>query len=117
MKLLGVIAFTQLTLLSFLGNVRGKDHAVCGKPNLLFQGREPRELAPHGLGNVYAPDVHFDNGIFRIWYGGLHVTRVGSRYVLVHESRAGTRMTLSDKAFVRNLAFITRLAKDLNIFG
>jgi len=28
------------------------------------------QAAPHGAGNVYAPDVHFENGLYRMWFGG-----------------------------------------------
>ncbi|MCP5523628.1 MAG: hypothetical protein H7A46_18980 [Verrucomicrobiales bacterium] len=41
-------------------------------PQLLLKGESETELAPHGQGNVYAPDVHRDedgNG-WIMWYGG-----------------------------------------------
>ena len=28
------------------------------------------QSAPHGKGNVYAPDVLYDNGLYRMWFGG-----------------------------------------------
>lgn len=28
------------------------------------------QSAPHGEGNVYAPDVLLDNGVYRMWFGG-----------------------------------------------
>ena len=28
------------------------------------------QSAPHGQGNVYAPDVLLDNGLYRMWFGG-----------------------------------------------
>ncbi len=28
------------------------------------------QVAPHGKGNIYAPDVHFDSGRFLMWFGG-----------------------------------------------
>jgi sucrose-6-phosphate hydrolase SacC (GH32 family) len=28
------------------------------------------QAAPHGKGNVYAPDVRFENGVYRMWFGG-----------------------------------------------
>jgi hypothetical protein len=42
------------------------DHA----PRLLLQGKGKTEAAPHGEGNVYAPDVLVDGGVYRMWYGG-----------------------------------------------
>lgn len=35
----------------------------------LLTGTGPLESAPHGDGNIYAPDVHLDNGLYRMWYG------------------------------------------------
>ena len=40
------------------------------RPDLILTGETQTELAPHGEGNVYAPEVRFDGGIFRMWYGG-----------------------------------------------
>jgi sucrose-6-phosphate hydrolase SacC (GH32 family) len=28
------------------------------------------QSAPHGKGNVYAPEVRFENGLYRMWFGG-----------------------------------------------
>lgn len=28
------------------------------------------QSAPHGRGNIYAPDVHFEGGRYRMWFGG-----------------------------------------------
>ncbi len=36
----------------------------------LFRGERETELAPHGRGNVYAPDVLVEGGLHRMWYGG-----------------------------------------------
>ncbi len=41
-----------------------------GVPTMVFAGTMETELAPHGDGNVYAPEVHFENGLYRMWYGG-----------------------------------------------
>jgi sucrose-6-phosphate hydrolase SacC (GH32 family) len=40
------------------------------RPVILLKGTLPSEIGPHGDGNVYAPDVHFDQGKLRMWYGG-----------------------------------------------
>lgn len=37
---------------------------------VLIRGESPTELAPHGLGNVYAPEIAFDGTRWRLWYGG-----------------------------------------------
>jgi hypothetical protein len=36
----------------------------------ILQAVAGSELAPHGEGNLYAPDVRVENNLFRIWYGG-----------------------------------------------
>lgn len=37
---------------------------------LLLQGKKTTDTAPHGEGNVYAPDVLVEGGVYRMWYGG-----------------------------------------------
>lgn len=37
---------------------------------VLLSGEAASELAPHGTGNVYAPEVHRDGDGWRMWYGG-----------------------------------------------
>lgn len=37
---------------------------------VILRGTGPTESAPHGQGNVYAPDVMVDGGLLRMWYGG-----------------------------------------------
>ena len=37
---------------------------------VVVRGTEESELAPHGKGNVYAPDILIENGTYRMWYGG-----------------------------------------------
>jgi predicted GH43/DUF377 family glycosyl hydrolase len=47
------------------------DEGQVGPPlELVLEGGLETELAPHGRGNVYAPEVHFDQGRYRMWYGG-----------------------------------------------
>ena len=36
----------------------------------ILRGTATTELAPHGEGNVYAPDVLVEGGLIRLWYGG-----------------------------------------------
>ncbi len=40
------------------------------EPESLLVGERESEKAPHGLGNVYAPDVLLEDGLYRMWYGG-----------------------------------------------
>src|SRR6202042_1907363 len=39
-------------------------------PDVILAGQTVTELAPHGEGNVYAPEVLIDGGLYRMWYGG-----------------------------------------------
>jgi BNR repeat-like domain/Glycosyl hydrolases family 32 N-terminal domain len=39
-------------------------------PKVVLQGEKPTELAPHQLGNVYAPEVHRHGEKLWMWYGG-----------------------------------------------
>ncbi len=89
MKLLRVIVVTELILLAFLCSAGAEDHVVSRKPTLLLQGKGPWESAPHGMGNVYAPDVLFENGVFRMWYGGQG--KDGHDRILYAESRDGEK--------------------------
>ncbi len=41
-----------------------------GRSEPILSGEAVTELAPHGEGNVYAPDVHLENNRYRMWYGG-----------------------------------------------
>ena len=55
--------------------VVGTTSAVCsdkltGQINVILKGEVDSELAPHGRGNVYAPDVIWDGTVFMMWYGG-----------------------------------------------
>ena len=36
----------------------------------VLRGVGPLEIAPHGEGNVYAPEVRVEGNVRRIWYGG-----------------------------------------------
>lgn len=39
-------------------------------PVIVLKGELDTELAPHGQGNVYAPDVLLEGKLYRMWYGG-----------------------------------------------
>jgi WD40 repeat protein len=39
-------------------------------PAMILTGTAESEIAPHGGGNVYAPEVHRDGERWRMWYGG-----------------------------------------------
>ncbi|MFO0945709.1 MAG: hypothetical protein U1D30_07170 [Planctomycetota bacterium] len=44
--------------------------AAASENYVVLRGTQITELAPHGEGNVYAPEVLKDNGKYRMWYGG-----------------------------------------------
>ena len=41
-----------------------------GVPALVLRGEADSELAPPGVGNVYAPHVLLEGKLYRMWYGG-----------------------------------------------
>lgn len=55
---------------------------------LALLGEGPHESAPHGGGNVYAPDVLHEGNFYRMWYGGQGAD--GHDRILYAESRDGT---------------------------
>lgn len=57
------------------------------RPTIVLRGRGEWESAPHGAGNVYAPDVIVEGGTYRMWYGGQG--RDGHDRILYTESRDG----------------------------
>ena len=57
------------------------------RPRKILEGRADSELAPHGEGNVYAPDVLVEGGVYRMWYGGQG--RDGHDRINLAESRDG----------------------------
>ncbi|MEZ5302213.1 MAG: hypothetical protein R3F11_16475 [Verrucomicrobiales bacterium] len=58
-------------------------------PAIVLKGEAESERAPHGGGNIYAPDVHRVGGGWRMWYGGQG--RDGHDRIHLAESRDGTR--------------------------
>ena len=57
------------------------------RPRKILEGRADSELAPHGEGNVYAPEVLVEGGVYRMWYGGQG--RDGHDRIHLAESRDG----------------------------
>jgi hypothetical protein len=55
----------------------------------ILEGEVGSELAPHGEGNVYAPDVHVEGSRYRMWYGGQG--RDGHDRIHLAESDDGNR--------------------------
>lgn len=39
-------------------------------PTVVLKGETSSELAPHGHGNLYAPDILLEGKLYRMWYGG-----------------------------------------------
>lgn len=54
---------------------------------VVLKGEKDSELAPHGSGNVYAPDVLLEGKLYRMWYGGQG--RDGHDRIHYAESRDG----------------------------
>ncbi len=82
--------FLSLSLLMLLQlNARSEELSVSRKPTVLLQGEGKLELAPHGLGNIYAPDVLYENGLYRMWYGGQG--KDGHDRILYAESHDGIK--------------------------
>lgn len=46
------------------------DDSTADVPRVVLKGELESELAPHGQGNVYAPDVLREGDRYRMWYGG-----------------------------------------------
>ena len=64
-----------LTLLAVMISFAAADTALKvdvprQKISILLRGDAPTESAPHGGGNVYAPEVHRDGNRWLMWYGG-----------------------------------------------
>lgn len=71
------------TILTARADDRRDDLAL----HLILQGRGDTDAAPHGSGNVYAPDVLVEDGLYRMWYGGQG--RDGHDRIHYAESRDG----------------------------
>jgi hypothetical protein len=73
------------------GSLNGAPAAADGRPPaepiLALKGERDTELAPHGQGNVYAPDVLREGDRYRMWYGAQG--RDGHDRIHYAESRDG----------------------------
>ncbi|QDU81816.1 hypothetical protein Pla110_35670 [Polystyrenella longa] len=59
-----------------------------GTVQVLLTGEGELEVAPHGDGNIYAPHVFFNEGVYQMWYGAQG--KDGHDRVLYAESTDGT---------------------------
>jgi hypothetical protein len=62
-------------------------HAVGAAPEVVLDPTGDLQVAPHGAGNVYAPEILFHNGVYRMWYGAQG--RDGHDRILLAESPDG----------------------------
>jgi hypothetical protein len=74
-------------LIGVAARVHSGERADTVKVVLDAEGDE--EVAPHGKGNIYAPDVMRDGNLFRMWYGGQG--RDGHDRIAYAESTDGVR--------------------------
>lgn len=58
------------------------------KPHVVIQADLDSELAPHGQGNAYAPEILIEDGTCRMWYGALGTD--GHDRIHYAESRDGS---------------------------
>jgi hypothetical protein len=59
-----------LILASWIWSSHAEDGKSDQSPRLILEGFGKTEVAPHGEGNVYAPEVLVEGGLNRMWYGG-----------------------------------------------
>lgn len=52
------------------GSVAAADRPKLGELSVILRGKQAWDLAPHGEGNIYAPTVLCEDGLWRMWYGG-----------------------------------------------
>ena len=50
-----------------------------------------QQMAPHGRGNIYAPDILIEDGVYRMWFGGQG--KDGHDRIHLAESRDGVKWT------------------------
>ena len=62
------ITFVVIHFAVSLVAAHGQSPATSLSPVLQAQGDS--EIAPHKAGNVYAPEVHLEDGMLKMWYGG-----------------------------------------------
>jgi hypothetical protein len=68
---LAVLACSLVALAQLVDVAYAADSPASG-PSLTvaIEAHGDSQSAPHGKGNVYAPDVHFDASRYRMWFGG-----------------------------------------------
>ncbi len=59
-----------VTLAAAAGWCEAAEPPQLGELSVILRGKESWELAPHGQGNIYAPSVLLEDGLWRMWYGG-----------------------------------------------
>lgn len=74
-------------LLAGLACLTAATHAVGAAPEVVLDPTGDFQVAPHGAGNVYAPEILFHNGVYRMWYGAQG--RDGHDRILLAESADG----------------------------
>lgn len=75
MKIFNILILIGISLTTIVADRLGRSHAFESKPvdrvEVSLRATGETELAPHGEGNVYAPDLIVDDsGLYRMWYGG-----------------------------------------------
>ncbi len=66
-----VCLLATMYVLVVANNASGENGLESHAIEVIIRGTEASESAPHGEGNVYAPDILIENGRYRMWYGGL----------------------------------------------
>ena len=74
-------------LLAGLACLTAATHAVGAGPEVVLDPTGDLQAAPHGAGNAYAPEIHFHNGAYLMWYGAQG--RDGHDRILLAESADG----------------------------
>ncbi|MEI8019124.1 MAG: hypothetical protein WCH39_13055 [Schlesneria sp.] len=69
MRQFSVVVATAVFIVVGTTSPFGSDGST-GQIKVILRGELDSELAPHGQGNVYAPDVIWHGKVFRMWYGG-----------------------------------------------
>jgi len=78
---------TGLIVASGMWPSHAEDGTADQSLRLILNGLGKTEVAPHGEGNVYAPNVLVEDGLHRMWYGGQG--RDGHDRIHLAESRDG----------------------------
>lgn len=70
MSLLPLRLCASILSISTAAILTGGEPAAPAALSILLRGEAETELAPHGRGNVYAPEVYRDGDRWLMWYGG-----------------------------------------------